>query len=417
MKFKLRFVEGTFIGFLQGATGTHVFESDSLTPEQVKVLIGTPTEDDVINIFNPRLKEVREENIKTQKLVDELVSSGLFEEKDGAYYRVGNPISVPKMLLEKYKDILFHGKHADYTLQTLDNFWLKCSLNPNKEARENTFWFLEKYGFSIVNSGDILAYRNVNIKQQGNKELHDFVAKSYTKVKSVWKKSPKNYYVYKANDGFVVDKFNGNLTLGNLQDMYDNLSELCCTIYTDAYTGRFNIQIGEPVSMPRKDCDETQSSCSRGLHLAGASWLKQGYYGQEGLICLVNPANIVSVPTVDNYGKLRCSAYMPIGVAEYNEEGNIIPIDTASYEVEYDQHFIEELNRLLQEIDPSNQVVHKLTFEELPNQVYTSIDTYRGILKKKNINLYQSEFDFEDDDYEEDWNDDYDDDYDDEFEH
>lgn len=415
MKFKLRFVEGTFMGFLQGITGTHVFESDSLTPEQVKVLIGTPTEDDIINIFNPRLKELREENIKTQELVDVLLDSGLFEEKDGAYYRVGNPISVPRTLLQRYKKAIESNNYDEF--DALDAFWLKCSLNPNKEARENTHWFLEKYGFSIVNSGDILAYRNVNVKQQGNKELHDFVAKSYTKVKTVWKKSPKNYYVYETNGEFDVDNLNGNTTLGNLQELYDNLSELCCTIYTDQYTGKFNIQIGEPVSMPREDCDETQSSCSRGLHLAGASWLKQGYFGQEGLICLVNPANIVSVPTVDDYGKLRCCSYMPIGVAEYDGEGNIIPIDSSSYEVEYDQHFIEELNRLLQEIDPSNQVVHKLTFEELPNQVYTSIDTYRGILEKKNINLYQSEFDFEEDDYDDYDDEDWDDDYDDEFGH
>jgi hypothetical protein len=195
MKFKLICVDGTYTGILNG----NIFVSDSLTSEQVVRLTSEDvTASEVIEIFNPRLQEIREENAKVQELVDVLLESGLFEEKNGSYYRVGNPISVPKMLLEKYKEVI--APFDLIKLKALDNFWLKCSLNPSVDARENLFWFLDKWGFVITPKGYIVSYRNVNMKNEGNKELHDFIATNYTQ-KKVQKKAPKNYIVGRADNG------------------------------------------------------------------------------------------------------------------------------------------------------------------------------------------------------------------------
>ena len=116
--------------------------------------------------------------------------------------------------------------------------------------------------------------------------------------------------------------------LGVLDEMYFKLSDEQgdeSPTYTDGHTGTFNIKIGQPVTMPRSKCDESSlNTCSRGLHVAGKSWLTQGYFGNISLICLVNPADVVAVPPQDNYGKMRTCAYYPVAVVKRDENGDII---------------------------------------------------------------------------------------------
>lgn len=116
--------------------------------------------------------------------------------------------------------------------------------------------------------------------------------------------------------------------------------------------------------------------------------------------------DVVSCPNAGIYGKMRTASYLPIGLAEYDEEGNIIPVATDIFEDDYDAYTIEELNKLLQEIDSTNQIVHQLTFSEVPNQVFTTIDEYRIILESKNQSIYPTgcanyddDGDYEEDDY------------------
>lgn len=404
MKFKLICVDGTYTGILNG----NIFVSENLTTEQVTKLVSSPTEEEIIEIFNPKLQEIRDNNAKVQELVDVLLYSGLFEERDGCYYRIGNPISVPKMLLEKYVAVIADVMHSDITLEALDNFWLKCSLNPNNYARENLFEYLQKWEFVITQKGYVVTYRNANMKQEGNRQLHDFIATNYTKIKGQ-KKAPKQYSVYQLDsDGsyqlLSVDKDNHAAKyIGNLQDIYNNLSELSETVYTDAYSGTTRIRIGEVVSIGMDKCNQTQDECEAGLHTASSKWLKKDYYGSVGLVCLVNPMEIASVPKGD-YGKMRSASYLPIGLAEWDNNDKIIPVSTDIFEDDYDAYTVEELNKLLQEIDSSNQVIHQLTFSEVPNQVYTTIDEYRAILESKNQSIYpdvedDDNGDYEDDDY------------------
>ena len=99
-------------------------------------------------------------------------------------------------------------------------------------------------------------------------------------------------------------------------------------VYTDHHSHTFRIRIGEMVTMPREKCDcDSNVSCSKGLHIGGKGWLKRNYYGNTGLACLIDPSQVVAVPHVENYGKLRTCAYLPIKVIKYNEYDDVIPLD------------------------------------------------------------------------------------------
>ena len=63
------------------------------------------------------------------------------------------------------------------------------------------------------------------------------------------------------------------------------------------------------------------------VHLGGTGWLKQCYFGDVGLACLCNPRDIVAIPRKADYGKLRTCAYLPIARVEYDETGNVIPLN------------------------------------------------------------------------------------------
>lgn len=93
--------------------------------------------------------------------------------------------------------------------------------------------------------------------------------------------------------------------------------------------------------------------------------------------------DIVSVPK-GNYGKMRSSSYLPIGVAEYDDMGKIIPVSTDEYEDDYDTYSTEQLNEILQNIDPHNQIVYTLKMKEISPAVFSSIDEYADRLKFKN---------------------------------
>jgi len=220
-------------------------------------------------------------------------------------------------------------------LSTYLNFWTLASLNPDSRARTNLFWFLNRYGMTISKSGLFVAYRNVVLKKQGSEissKWAKFITDSFTKIKFKQKKSPKKYFIGKDKDGERIYTTSQNKLLkvkGNLAELYDKLSdEDVAPVYTDDYTRKFTIRIGEPVTMDRSKCDSKQeNTCSRGLHVAGKSWLQSNYFGDTGLRVLVNPADVVAVPPQDSYGKMRTCAYYPVAVVAFDENGNILDED------------------------------------------------------------------------------------------
>lgn len=293
-------------------------------------------EDAVLKLLAPELQAKKEEVKVVEAMLEDFKDSKyLTSHMSSIYIKSISELSVPQDLA---KAIYVAEKNRDQeTVDSYLNFWTLACLNPDSRARVNLFWFLKKYGMTISKSGLFIAYRNVKLKKEGNKvgaELTKFISDSYARVKFKLKKSPKNYFIGRDSEKnlfLYTDaakiKDSDSSFLGNLAEEYTKLSEQTeeATVYTDGYTGTFNIQIGVPVTMPREKCDSKQdNTCSRGLHVAGRAWLENGYFGNTSLMVLVNPADVVAVPPSDGYGKMRVCAYYPTSIIERDENGKII---------------------------------------------------------------------------------------------
>lgn len=243
-------------------------ERDDVSDELFKEVVDTQSDEEVYALMCPEHGQRVREYMDAVGIYDDIKDSTLLTLKgESVYWEDVSQLSMPTELVKAVLDAEFN--RDEVRIDTYRNFWTLMSLNPDERCRKNLFWFLNKNGLVISRCGFFVAYRNAN-------------------------------YHSTDPDGTVV--------------------------YTDAHSGRTRVRIGEVVTMPREECDTVQEhTCSRGLHLGARSWLKRNYYGNQGLVCLCNPADVVAVPPLDDYGKLRTCAYLPIEKAEFDEEGDVIP--------------------------------------------------------------------------------------------
>ena len=322
-----------------------IISSSECTDEMfAKIYNNQEDEDYVKSILIPEFENKQTMVAEKKNLMEDLEYSQYLTAKGSSVYLLDiSELSVPEDLVEA---ILLAEKEEDEELiQSYLNFWTLVSLNPDSRCRQNLFWFLNKYGMTISRSGLFVAYRNVKIKKAGvsiDPKLANFISSEYARIKFISKKSPKDYLVLKTVDGYVLTKTSCDNTIGNLSDLYKQLSDVeVSTVYTDGYTGKFEIKLGEIVSMPREKCDSVQeNSCSRGLHVAGKTWLKENYFGEVGLMVLVNPADVVAVPPIDDYGKMRTCAYYPVSIVEFDKNGDIIDTEI---EDGFEDDFIDKI--------------------------------------------------------------------------
>ena len=241
------------------------FEKENVTDEVFDTICNS-SDEELMTMFNPKSAEELKEAESIKKVINSVETSNLLVKKgDSIYFKGVSELSLPKELVEAI--ITAENNNDELKLEAYKNFWTLMSLNPSEECRKNLFWFLTKYDMTIAKCGFFVGYRNVDTTSKEG-------------------------------------------------------------VYTDHHSHTFKIKIGEMVTMPREKCDcDSNVSCSRGLHIGGKGWLKQNYYGNTGLACLINPADVVAVPHIDDYGKLRTCAYLPIEVINYDENEDVIPLD------------------------------------------------------------------------------------------
>ena len=168
-----------------------------------------------------------------------------------------------------------------------------------------------------------------------------FLSSAYLKIKNQ-KKSPKNYSVYKLNDelgvilteDIVKPKFQStnHTVIGNLAELYNTTEEL---VFTDDRTRSMTIKLHNKIEIPISECDtNSNNTCSRGLHLSNYSWFKDNNFGTIGLMCLVNPSDIVAIP-LDNYPKIRTCAYYPVAVIDNKTIDEIEAIEIKVWDLDY----------------------------------------------------------------------------------
>lgn len=278
---------------------------------------------------------------------------------------------IPDTLVEIIKD--YHENN--YPMLPILNFWKLLMLNPDLRVRNDLFDFISTHDFSLTDNGYMVVYKavyDVNEKDIDT-SFAEFVSSKYLHVKKTWKESPKNYVVYRNEDGeFAItniktaEKWNEADKyiefMGNLNELFDaifNTKEDVDTnvpVFTDMHTRKMRIELGVPVKQDRKDCDaDYRNECSNGLHV-GATKYVESFAGRSGvvLVCYVNPANVVAVPQYD-HSKMRVSEYFPFAIAAY-EDGKIDVVEQAYFPADYTEYEVEELEKQ----------VEKLQAKELP---------------------------------------------------
>lgn len=337
---------------------------------------------DAINKAN--LDEDIEKRIKKAKRITD--ASGLFEYDDnGITYLRGfkypmNGIMVDALLEAQY------NPNSRFTVNSLVNFWKYLLLNPDKHVREGLFNWIKTSKFALTDDGNIIAYRNVDIKKHSsNKAFHDFIGQSWTKIKGQ-KKSPKNYFVYDNNGTFSYSSYvneDGKL-LGTVADLFERKVDDCEeTIYTDNYTRKMEIKIGTPVRMPRSECDnDPNSSCSRGLHAKSSKYNLE--LGSDVIVTLVNPYNVVAIPTNEST-KFRCCEYYPVSKAEL-DNGRLVEFQPGTYDIPYNG--IESLVELLEttslvELQSSGNVSDSLQSDDFQ----FVIEAATRVISNRNVNV------------------------------
>lgn len=283
-------------------------------------------------VVKKKIREVKIEKAKAVKRVRKVVEKlpSILMEKGGEVYLKEFPqVSMPPLLVQRFIE-LYQGKEE---VDSLINFWYLCLLNPNPIARTKLFDYISRQNMLITPAGYFVTYRMV-----------------------------KN-----------CDKKRNPLSDG---------------IFTDAHTGTMTYKEGTVASIPRSECDEDGSKdCSRGLHTGTAKFIGievgEGYdkgvkivkekkadnygtgysgynsspdttteqkfdnqFGNQAIICLVNPAHVVSVPDSDTRKMRSCEFYF----AKLTTAEEVVAMEKSQYlvyEHAYRAYELEDVKRIL----------------------------------------------------------------------
>lgn len=238
------------------------------------------TEEEVLELFSDTIKD------------DELLGKDLIKSSDLVIFNKYNDFQVrvdevyiknisypiPPIIVAAFIEILERMEFSktvklEKEYNALMMFTLKLMTNPIESSRLDALKFIRLNDIRLTDKGNLVAYRGIVSKGNGNKALIEYVSSQYVKVKS-WKKSPKNYFIWGEDDGtFTMYKEPCSLqsdgighNIGNLEYLYNNLSSLQENTYTDAHTGTMDIKIGEVYKIPEEQVDiDSRNECSSGL--------------------------------------------------------------------------------------------------------------------------------------------------------
>lgn len=260
--------------------------SAQCTTENAKKLNTCTNEDEIKQLFdknyhvnNPVVydnKEIPKEELAAKKKFvensDELLEIlGKNFKKNGEeffYNKVKLPI--PAILLNAFVENKRAGNFEVY--DSLVNFWLWTSLNPIQSSREDLFAFIRKNDVKLTPGGLLVLYRrivSVNNDKSVDKKLEEIISLEYFRTKKVDKKSPKNYSLVDIEGKYKrvpVGKEGDYNVVGNLHDLYVNMSAIPTNVYTDAHTRKMKIQIGSIYRIDEDLVDiNSRNDCSAGL--------------------------------------------------------------------------------------------------------------------------------------------------------
>lgn len=238
-------------------------------------------------------------------------------------------INMPDLLVKRIEDFITRQTE----IKSLLNFWSLCLLNPNHIARTKLFDYLVDNGLTITPSGYFVTYRMV-------------------------KTVPNEEY------------------------------------FTDAHTKTMKYYPKTVCAIPRTECDEDGSrDCSRGLHTGTPLFigikaskkvtgdtkdiLGDGYeittktltpqsfgtgydspreqkfdnsFGNQAIICLINPMHVVSIPD-SNTRKMRSCEFYFAKLTTAEEVIDMIEKDYLLFDADYQNFELKQLQEMLKDKD------------------------------------------------------------------
>ncbi|MDC7249131.1 MAG: hypothetical protein PQJ49_04345 [Sphaerochaetaceae bacterium] len=195
-----------------------------------------------------------EDNFKSIQEQVEQKSGGLFSVKGSQVILKGTSVPVPEPILTKLMELETKKK----PILPLLRFWKKLAQNPSKDSRDDLYTFMQKNNIPITETGDIVTEKGVS-QRKGS---------------------------------FVGD-------------------------LVDDRTGSIDNSVGSYVSMPREEVNANRNqTCSAGLHVAAPDFVRNNWSSQVIIECIVNPKDVVSVPTDYNATKMRVCAYFVAGYSD-----------------------------------------------------------------------------------------------------
>jgi len=257
----------------------------------------------------------------------------------------------------------------------------------------------------LTDAGYMVVYKAVvDVNEEGiDTSFAEYISNRYLHVKKTFKESPKNHVVYKNNNGDfattnvkTAEKWKETEKkiefLGNLTELFDAIfntevetNDKAVPVYTDMYTKKMRIVLGEPVCQDRKECDANfRRDCSNGLHVGATRYVESFAGGSNAvLVCYVNPANVVAVPDYD-HSKMRVCEYFPFAIATYSDR-KIDVIEQAFFESDYCEYEVEELAKQVELLQANELPIEKAMNSE--NEEERPMSELLKMIKSRLIDL------------------------------
>lgn len=192
----------------------------------------------------------------------EKYSEGVFSVKNDKIVLKDDTQPLPDAVSKKLLEL----EEAEQDFMPLIRFWKKLRKNPSKNSKEQLYGFMLANNICLTEQGDIVVEKGVRQKHQG---------------------------------------LPGELV--------------------DCRTGMVDNSIGMIVEMPRnKVNDDPKQTCSFGLHVGAPKYVRQWYSSDIIVECVVNPVDVVSVPTDYNNTKMRVCRYQVMGYSDKSRSQNIV---------------------------------------------------------------------------------------------
>ncbi len=245
----------------------------------------------------------------------------------------------------------------------------------------------------------MIMYRRIVATGSKNKDLVEFVSKQYLKAKS-WKKSPKNYYVvegqffgesqYSLHEvGKPFNNYENHSSweeIGNLAELYNNLSKLKENRYTDDYTKTYDIRIGATYKIREQDINLNKNgSCGGALHVADGKVFNYNGFGNTPVCCLVSPQHIYKMDSGCS-GKIGVKQMFIAAVTTQDENGNYEDIDNQDL-VNFDELYHNESLEQLQEALRTKSLESTSVSTAMSEVSLKDVENISNMLKNRIVNI------------------------------